>query len=99
MVKNVMVKISSLRYINGERERRRKNERIHSNVMGSLSHTKVRINNALSWFISLAHTLFTHPTCRVCFLAYMLKLEKSDQACARHSVCMQLATTSCDLHK
>ena len=66
MVKNMMVKISSLRYINGERERRRKNERIHSNVMGSLSHTKVGMNNAHSWFMSFAHTLFTHPTSREC---------------------------------
>ena len=71
----------------------------HSNVIGSLSHRKVGINNALSWFMSLAHTFFTDPTCRVCFLAYMLKLEKSDQACARHSACMQLTTAGWDMHK
>ena len=81
------------------RGREERMKEFQSNVMGSLSHTKVGINNALSWFISLAHTLFTHPTCRGCYLAYMLKLEKSDQACARHSVCMQLTTTGCDMHK
>lgn len=99
MVKNMMVKISSLRYINGERERRRKNERIQSNVMGSLSHTKVGMNNALLVYELCSHSFHTSNIQRVCFLAYMLKLEKSDQACARHSVCMQLATASCDLHK
>ena len=81
------------------RGREERMKEFQSNVMGSLSHTKVGINNALSWFISLAHTLFTHPTCRGCYLAYMLKLEKSDQACARHSVCMQLTTAGCNMHK
>ena len=83
--------------VRGKGEERMKE--FHSNIISSLSHTKVGINNALSWFMSLAHTLFTHPTCTECFLANMLKLEKSDQACARHSVCMQLMTAGCNMHK
>lgn len=80
--------------VRGKGEERMKE--FHSNIIGSLSHTKVGINNALSWFMSLAHTILTHPTCRVCFLAYMSKSEKSDQARARQSVCMQLATAGCE---